>query len=107
MPGVRGSRLSRHRRSAGVTAEAVYVIYNSPALSRPTGLSLSIRRRVAAVGGIGDHLLEGGAHRHVEIDALGRDRLEEPLVVDRVDLAALVDVAHGAIDHLLEGRIVA
>ena len=34
-----------------------------------------IARRVAAVGRIGDDALERTAHRHVEIDALGRDRL--------------------------------
>src|SRR5437879_7715007 len=33
--------------------------------------------------------------------------LEEPLVVDRIDLAALVDRGHGAVDHFLERRIVA
>src|SRR5262245_14830033 len=56
----------------------------------PTYQTHSINRRIAAVGRTRDHLLEGIAHRHVEIDVLRRDRLEEPLVVDRVDRAALV-----------------
>src|SRR5262245_61670068 len=67
----------------------------------------SIRRRIAAVRGVADDLLERSTHRHVQIDVLGRDRLREPLVVDRVDLAAFVYGDHRTVDDLLEGRIVA
>ena len=42
-----------------------------------------------------------------KIDVLRRDRLHEPLVVDRVDFAALVDGDHRAVDDLLERRILA
>src|SRR5215471_20716013 len=41
--------------------------------------------RVARIGGIGNHLLQLRAHRHVEIDALRRDGRLEPLRVDLVD----------------------
>src|SRR5262245_30540443 len=40
----------------------------------------SVYRGIAAVGRVGDHLLERGAHRHFEVDVLRRDRLEEPLL---------------------------
>src|SRR5262245_43503362 len=69
--------------------------------------SVSIRRRIAAVRGIADDLLERSTHRHVQVDVLRRDRLHEPLVVDRVDLAALVDGDHRTVDDLLEARVVA
>src|SRR5216684_8909333 len=72
------------------------------------GSQRSIHRRVAAVGRAGNHLLEGVAHRHIEVEALGWDRLEEPLVVDRVDRAAAIGGDHGLIDDFLErGPIVA
>src|SRR5262249_37078702 len=71
----------------------------------------SIRRllvvlRIAAVRWLGDHLLECCAHWDAEIDVPWRNRLQEPLIVDLVDLAALVDTGHGVIDHFLEGRVV-
>src|SRR3970040_2741491 len=47
---------------------------------------------IARVGRVCDDFLELGAHRHVEVDALGRNRLQEPLLVDGVDLAGLVEV---------------
>src|SRR5215831_18158143 len=45
--------------------------------------------RIARVRGVGHEVLEHLAHRHVEIDALRRDLVQEPLRVDRVDLARL------------------
>src|SRR6266568_8342907 len=61
----------------------------------------SIYRRIAAVGRAGYHLLERRAHRQVEDDASGRDRLQEPLFVDRVDFPALVDAHHLPIHDFL------
>src|SRR5262249_11195556 len=61
----------------------------------------SVYRRVTAIRRTGDHLLEGGAHRHIEVDSPGRDRLEEPLVIDRVDRAAAIGRDHGLIDDFV------
>src|SRR5262249_61290049 len=65
----------------------------------------SVYRRVTAIRRAGNHLLEGGTHRHIEVDSPGRDRLEEPLVVDRVDRAGAIGGDHGLIDHFLEWRV--
>src|SRR5262249_45971764 len=62
--------------------------------------STSVGCRIAAIGWIGNHFLEGGAHGEVQVDAFGRNRLLEPFVVDRINLATLVDGRHGGIDHL-------
>src|SRR5262249_49245059 len=51
----------------------------------------SIFGRIAAVAGVLVGLLELRAHGRVEVQAPGRDRALEPLGVDLVDLATLVE----------------
>ena len=76
-----------------------------PARTR-AGLN-SVDRRITTVGRAGDDLLEGRAHRHIEIDAFWRDRLEKPLVIDRIDRAAAISRNHRLINDFLEGRVIA
>jgi hypothetical protein len=46
------------------------------------------------------------AHRRVQVDALGRNRRLEPLLVQLVELAALHQTGQRVVDQLLEGRVV-
>src|SRR6478672_12147278 len=46
------------------------------------------------------------AHRCVQVDALGRDRRLEPLLVERLEFAALHHRRERVVDQLLERRVV-
>src|SRR3982751_4384655 len=46
------------------------------------------------------------AHRRVQVDPLGRDRRLEPLLVERLELAALHHRRERVVDQLLERRVV-
>src|SRR6201995_6021462 len=46
------------------------------------------------------------AHRRVQVDSLRRDRRLEPLLVERLELAALHHRREGVVDQLLERRVV-
>src|SRR5262249_56258197 len=89
-----------------------FQLYFTGSAPRPAGRgahgdgSLLVVVRIAGVRGLGHDVLEHLAHRNVEVDALRRHGTQEPLRVDRVDLARLVDLRHRVVDDLLEGRVV-
>src|SRR5450830_1343143 len=58
------------------------------------------------VARIGDQFLNLFTHREVQVQAFRWDRAFEPLAVDLVDFAGLVQGDDGAIYSLLEGRVV-
>ena len=58
------------------------------------------------VAWVGDQLLHLVAHREVQVQAFWWDRALEPLAVDLVDLAGLVQGDDGVIDSFLEGWVV-
>src|ERR1700680_1197795 len=52
----------------------------------------SVGRRIRRIRWLLEGPLHRRAHRDVQIDALGRDRLGEPFVVERRKLGALIEV---------------
>jgi hypothetical protein len=64
---------------------------------------VSVSRFVAQGLHVVDEFL---AHRRVQVDPLGRDRRLEPLLVERLELAALHHRRERVVDQLLERRIV-
>src|SRR5438105_13330475 len=78
-----------------------------------TGLSKTFQSQWYSTGrsvqrfvvGVLEEGLEILAHREVERETLGRDRLAEPLLVDLVDLAGGLDAGDGSVDQRFEGRV--
>src|SRR3954470_12370561 len=62
--------------------------------------------RVRRVGRLGELLLQLRTDRRVEIQSLWRNFLHEPLVIQLLAFAALIHGRGGAIDYLLERRVV-
>src|ERR1700712_3646465 len=57
--------------------------------------------RIGGIGRLGEFVFQLAADRRVEVQSLGRDLLGEPLVVEFLALAALVQRGCRAVDHLL------
>src|SRR3954463_13375751 len=62
--------------------------------------------RVRRVRRLGELVLQLRAHRGVQVQALGRDLLREPFLVQLLTFAALIDGGRRAIHDLFERRVI-
>src|SRR6202165_4848338 len=70
------------------------------------GRCRSVGRRIRRIRWLLEGPLHRRAHGDVQIDALRRDRLGEPFVVERRKLGALIEACGRGIGNSLERRII-
>ena len=68
--------------------------------------SLLVIGGIAAASRLRKLVLELRRRGKIEVDILRRDRLQEPLFIDRDDRTAGIELRGGVIGHLLKCRIV-